>query len=238
MRFILEALVVLGLIALVGVFFFQQRTGQQDLDRESLVRDELRLLYERTSYHAALEFSETIDNNEYPTTEFPVQIDPAWFGGRQPGNVLADEGHPWIDVAPPGDMALHPPDPVLLREDQAGVWYNPNNGIFRARTPADAGDELTLARYNRINSTELAALPRDGDATRRPLAYVPGHAPGSALASRERSTTSVSIAGVPDPRVEAAAAGHDDSGLFAQVEFLHQPEGEKPAPRRPSLRTD
>ncbi len=182
MRVLINILVALTLVALAAMYFAQQRSGEQTLVQEQQVRESLERLHERAAYHGALLLSETTGQTDRPAMPFPVAIEPAWFGGDQPGNVLASSASPWLDVAPRGDGSLNPPDPVLYHEDQAGVWYNPNNGVFRARTPPAAGDVQTLARYNRLNNTDLEALPRDADPARSPLAYTPGSAPALVLA--------------------------------------------------------
>ncbi|MEM1444776.1 MAG: hypothetical protein AAGF84_01870 [Planctomycetota bacterium] len=196
MRLLIDSLVALAVIAVVGVFFLQQRSGEQMLAQEQQVRANLELLHERTALHGALRWGQMLDKNERPLTQFPIEVLPEWFGGAKPGNVIAaidQEGgeRPWLDIAPTGDMSEHPPDPVIVRPGQAGLWYNPNTGVFRARTPLEAGDALTLARYNRLNATSLAALTRDTDPTRQPLAYTPGKTPGSALAHGGESADAV-----------------------------------------------
>ncbi|MEM8783190.1 MAG: hypothetical protein AAGE65_10105 [Planctomycetota bacterium] len=201
MRLLIDSLVALAVVAVVGIFFAQQRSGEQTLEQEAQVRANLELLHERTAFHGALRWGQMLDQNQRPVTKFPVEVLPEWFGGATPGNVIAatdQEGgtRPWLDIAPVDDLSEHPPDPVLVRPGQAGVWYNPNNGVFRARTPLEAGDALTLARYNRLNDTSLSSLPRDTDPVRRPLAYTPGKTPGAALAHGGERRDAVEAVGV------------------------------------------
>lgn len=229
MRLIIDSLVALALVAVVVIYFAQQRSGDRVLEREEQVRANLETLHERTAFHAALRWGQYLQNDERPATKYPVEVDPAWFGGAQPGNAVAErdaEGRdrPWLDVAPTGDWSEHPPDPVLVRPGQAGFWYNPNNGVFRARTPLEAGDAMTLARYNRLNDTALAELPRDTDPQRQPLAYTPGRSPGSALA-HGTGRASVDLSAQTSVALDAEA---DPAALFAPVEFEFDLEWETP----------
>ncbi len=201
MRLLIDSLVALAVVAVVVIYFAQRRSGEATLALEQEVRANLDVLHERTAFHGALRWGQMLENDERPMTKFPVEVMPAWFGGAMPGNVVAatdQEGgaRPWLDVAPTDDLSEHPPDPVLVRPGQAGLWYNPNTGVFRARTPLEAGDALTLARYNRLNGTSLSALPRDTDPQRQPLAYTPGKAPGSALAHGGERLDDVQAVGV------------------------------------------
>ncbi|MEM7578093.1 MAG: hypothetical protein AAF328_11550 [Planctomycetota bacterium] len=226
MRLLIDSLVALAVVAVVWIFFAQQRSGEQTLAQEAEVRANLALLQERTAFHGALRWGQMLQNDERPITKFPVQVLPEWFGGATPGNVLGaidQEGgdRPWLDVAPTDDLSEHPPDPVLVRPGQAGLWYNPNTGVFRARTPLEAGDALTLARYNRLNGTALSALPRDTDPTRQPLAYTPGKTPGAALAH----------GGEPTERVQEIGV----DAMFAPAVFDFDFEWEDPVPTRANL---
>ncbi|MEM1097256.1 MAG: hypothetical protein AAGH92_00575 [Planctomycetota bacterium] len=227
-RLLIDSLVALAVVAVVGVFFLQQRSGEQTLAQEEQVRANLALLHERTAFHGALRWGQMLEKDELPITKFPVEVLPEWFGGLTPSNVIAaDDGQggarPWLDVAPTDDFSEHPPDPVIVRPGQAGFWYNPNTGVFRARTPLEAGDALTLARYNRLNDTSLAALPRDTDPARRPLAYSPGKTPGAALAHGGESSE-------PVQQVDVDA-------MFAPAGFEFDFEWEEPVPTRANLGT-
>src|SRR5690606_29054642 len=71
-------------------------------------------------------------------------------------------------VAPEGDTHDHPPDPVLISKEQAGFWYNPALGVFRARVPQQVTAQETLTLYNRVNGTALLSLPVSDDPARQP----------------------------------------------------------------------
>ena len=218
MRFVFPILLVAVLAALAALFFTQQRHVAQVADAKQQTRDDLDRLTERTAYHGALEQSQrpTVDPDALP---FPLEVRLEWFGDDVPRNRLAP-GHPWIDVAPYGDESTHPPDPVLLRPDQAGIWYNPNNGMFRARVQPGVGDAETLAFYNRVNDSDLPDLSRDLSADRAPLAYHPPALPGHTLAAP--ATT-------PLPEEEAPGAALFEPADLGNHDWM--PEALRPEPQ-------
>ena len=104
---------------------------------------------------------------------FPRYISPEWFvADGLPMNATVPGRHPWLDVAPPDDHSDHPPDPVITWEGQAGIWYNPNRGVFRARVMPQWSETATLHLYNLLNDTELTRLSVSeirGDRQPKPL---------------------------------------------------------------------
>ncbi|MCC6682883.1 MAG: hypothetical protein IT445_18450 [Phycisphaeraceae bacterium] len=184
MRLVIDSLIALMMVSLLGtVLWAHQRQQQQDLSRQMLC-DALARLHQQTVYHGALGDVDLSDNG------FPQQVMPDWFGQQFPCNTLTDARRPWIDVAPPGDMADQPPDPVLTEEQQAAFWYNPNRGLFRARVPAQVNDRQTLALYNQINQCALHELPLISDETRQPIAHAP--LPTAAVAKAPRGNAAMS----------------------------------------------
>jgi type II secretory pathway pseudopilin PulG len=176
MRLLIDTLIALMLVGiLAGIVVYHQRESRQ-LQRYQQVHAALAQLHEKALYQGAL--------GDEPTTQtgFPATVSPLWFHGDLPLNVLVPGRHAWVDIAPPGDMSEHPPDPVCIKPQQAGFWYNPNRGIFRARVPEQHSESLTLAEYNRINTTYLKQLPLHYDSARRPVALQ--------LASMTQATTS------------------------------------------------
>ena len=173
MRRVVDILVVLSVLATAGVILQHRRAQTQPEDRETGVRQSLTRLYERASYFGAL--SQTEGD---ATTLWPSEVLTSWFGSDLPTNAMLSGvegviGRPWLDLAPPGDEAVHPPDPVAVELSQAQFWYNPELGIFRARVPATLGEQDALSLYNRLNGVDLAELHRDASPERRPLAYQP-----------------------------------------------------------------
>ena len=203
------------------------------------VQDSLARLYERASYYGALE-----NSLETTRTLWPVAVLPEWFGHDLPRNRILPgvndtdrQGRPWIDVAPPGDDSPHPPDPVAVRKDQAQFWYNPNVGVFRARVPATLGEGDALALYNQLNGVELEVLDRDTNPDRIPLAYTPGRAPSTSLASRDSAADEPSSATLTTRETVVADIHRPvEPSLFRPEPVTHYPGLEpetEPEPAKP-----
>ena len=72
---------------------------------------------------------------------WPVTIDPAWFDGALPANAMLTGARPWLEVAAPDQANLK--HPVVRQAVDVGTpafWYNPGNGIVRARVPVMISD--------------------------------------------------------------------------------------------------
>lgn len=172
MRLIVDSLIALMLVAILGTIVLHYRQQQQEFEQIRIVHHALARLHEQTIYHRALEQVREARARHARTVneavDFPEFVAPTWFGDDLPLNVLAPIRQPWLDVAAPADSGDHPPDPVIKHPDQAGFWYNPNRGVFRARVPAQFSEERTLELYNRVNATYLLELPYDDDPQRQP----------------------------------------------------------------------
>ena len=179
MRLVLDSLIALMLVGILGAVLVHYRQQQQRLETVRFVHRSLADLHEQATYHRALATAAHADDTEAiarrkqapDDAPFPRHISPNWFGPKLPLNVLADTRQPWIDLAPKDDLSAHPPDPVLRGMGQAGFWYNPSRGIFRARVPPQLSEQATLNLYNRVNGTALMALPQDESAQRQPRSH-------------------------------------------------------------------
>ncbi len=155
----LIALLLLGVLASVLLYHRNKKL----LDQQSqLVQQALAVLHDQIAYHAAMELGES------GTTVFPAAASPLWFKTGLPMNILVPGWHPWLDVAPTGDMEDDPPDPIVTHAGQAGLWYNPNRGVFRARVQDQGSESATLTLYNKLNGTELKLLPTADRQARQP----------------------------------------------------------------------
>lgn len=66
---------------------------------------------------------------------------------------------PWLEVAPAADAdLLHPRVRVTIDEGLAAFWYNPFQGVVRARVPVLVSDTDATALYNRVNGTSLSSI--------------------------------------------------------------------------------
>lgn len=99
---------------------------------------------------------------------WPITIDPAWFGTDVPKNALLTGARPWLEVASPDEKALtHPVVRQAVNRDVAAFWYNPSNGIVRARAGVMVSDKAAIEAYNRVNSSSITTLVYvDVDATK------------------------------------------------------------------------
>lgn len=211
MRLVLHSLIALAAVFGLGAMLLHNRAQDTRAADVAFVQESLTRLHERTAYHAALKAAAADD----PRNALLVAVEPGWFGQRLPLNVLLDVDHPWIDLAPPGDRSDHPPDPVIRRGHQAGFWYNPTLGVFRARVPQQATERQTLELYNTLNTAELAALPLIADPLRAPLAYRPGITPGTAHASPVYRPANPITQALPAPDAETPLANTPPaSGFF------------------------
>lgn len=177
MRLLIDSMIAVMLVVILAVVLVHMRQQQTQVEDIRFVNDSLARLHEQAVFYRA------ISEVEQSESGFPLRVEPGWFGDALPLNVALPSRHPWVDVAPPGDTADHPPDPVVHRPDQAGFWYNPNRGIFRARVTPQVSREATIELYNRLNGTGLARLPEDPDPDRIPMALDP----------------TASFAGAPEP---------------------------------------
>ena len=234
MRRLTDALILLLVLGVAGGVVHHRRSlAAADVTGEG-VKAALTRLYERASYYGALEHS-----MRETGTPFPLAIDPEWFGSRLPVNTLLGGEHPWLDVAPPGDDAAHPPDPVATRPGQAGFWYNPARGVFRARVSPHLGDDEALALYNELNGTGLTELRRDADPARRPLVYLPGETSAASLAApfyRPALEAKGAAPGPLEPEPEDIFFYNPDSAWERQFrEPVEEPAADPGGGRRPRL---
>lgn len=153
MRLLIDTLVALMLAGMLGgVLWFQNQSTSAD---EELVdaRQSLRRIQQEIAYHAAIA--------DVPLTGrgFPRTVDPEWFDGNLPENDLVKDARPWLEIVSVEQANLkHPPVRVLLDESYAAFWYNPYEGIVRARVPVNVSDELTLYTYNALNDSDETVL--------------------------------------------------------------------------------
>jgi len=165
MRLAVDTAIALMLTLLLGGVIWYHMRGNSQIHQVEAVRHALAQVREKSLLASALG---EVDVTE---TGFPKYPLPEWFKEGIPANTLVGPHHPWVDLAPPGDTSDHPPDPVVKSREQAGLWYNPNNGICRARVVAQFTERETLDLYNLVNGTMLAALPASRHDPHEPLPH-------------------------------------------------------------------
>ena len=90
---------------------------------------------------------------------WPETIDPAWFTEQPPRNDLVSPERPWVEIATADEADLR--DPLIrmtINPLLASFWYNPHQGVVRARVPVTISDSQSLEWYNRINGTNLDSI--------------------------------------------------------------------------------
>ena len=165
MRLAVDTAIALMLTLLLGGVVWYHMRGNTRLHQVETVRASLAEIREKSLLNAALDQAET-GQAGYP--DYPA---PQWFKAGLPVNAMLPMQHPWVDLAPPGDNADHPPDPIIKSRDQAGLWYNPSNGICRARILPQFTERETLDLYNLVNGTMLGSLPSAGGEQRAPMPH-------------------------------------------------------------------
>ena len=162
MRLATSLLIPVMVVLLVAGVIAYDHVQRQTRDRHSAVQQDLVRLRGQAAYRGA------VRQTAVTKAGFPTIICEEWFAGEPlPTNILVPGPHPWLDVAPSGDMSEHPPDPIVFGPDQGGFWYNPNIGVVRARVPWDHSAAKALEMYNKLNFTSLTRLPT-ADPSRRP----------------------------------------------------------------------
>jgi hypothetical protein len=100
---------------------------------------------------------------------WPVSVDPAWFEGQAPRNLLLSADRPWLEVASEDEAALlNPPLRIAAQGEIAAFWYNPYRGVVRARVPLLISEQDTINLYNRINHTTISACVEPFTPARKP----------------------------------------------------------------------
>lgn len=182
MRIVIDSLIVMMLVGVVAGIVVMRSGKKADEQGVAQVQASLDRLSEQAAYHT------TVQSAMQGKDTMLVHVHEAWFGETLPTNSLLGDEHPWIDLAPPGDLGMHPPDPVATDLAQAGFWYNPTTGVFRARVTPRSSEAQTLARYNQVNGTSLDAFEQIPDPSRAPIAHVPGTTPAAHYASMANQT--------------------------------------------------
>ncbi len=153
MRLLMNTLVALMLAGiLAGVIFFNRVQEAQASDTRGTV-DAIRQIQQQLTLQVALERVEMTDAG------WPRTVDTAWFPLELTDNGLLSPGHPWMEVAGPAQRhRLHPISITADDRSIASFWYNPYQGIVRARVPSGMTDAETLRLYNQVNKCGLTSL--------------------------------------------------------------------------------
>lgn len=106
-----------------------------------------------------LSYRATLQEIEINGRGWPVTVDPGWFRGKLPRNPLVPTRNPWLEIADESQHGLSNPRQILVVDGtMASFWYNPANGVVRARIGQPVSDRRALELYNRINGTDLDSI--------------------------------------------------------------------------------
>lgn len=153
MRFIVDVLVGLMLIGILGAVILHRGDPRVYSSEREITQQDVR------RFQRQIHLQTVLESEGQRLREFPMTIRPEWFGEELPRNALLSKTHPWLEIADEQERDhRHPPMPIALDESYAAFWYNPYQGIVRARAPGGLNDELTLELYNEVNGVDLKNL--------------------------------------------------------------------------------
>lgn len=143
-------LAAIGMVAGLGSYFLDEYKQQKLVHNLAADLDRFK---QTLSYRAAS------NQTEVNVRGWPVTVDPTWFGADPPRNPLVSADRPWLEVATPGEAAfMDPPVRIAIDNSVASFWYNPYQGVVRARVPIVISDRKALELYNSVNGTRLDSI--------------------------------------------------------------------------------
>lgn len=160
MRLLIDSLVAVMLAGLLASIILSDRAAEEETKDVEVATVDLHRLQREIYLQAALA--------EVPLSEhgFPITVDPEWFQGGLPRNPLLGPDHPWLEVADASQQNFkHPHDRMAADRLTAKFWYNPYQGIVRARVSSTLSENEALALYNQVNGCSLPNLFVDEPAT-------------------------------------------------------------------------
>jgi hypothetical protein len=153
MRLLIDSLVAVMLAALLAAIILSHRSDQERYRDVEVATLDLHRLQREIYLQAAL--------GAVPLSErgFPVTVDPEWFESGLPRNPLLGPDHPWLEVAGAAQQHLtHPPQRMAADRSTAKFWYNPYQGVVRARISSELSEAEALTLYNQVNGCRLPHL--------------------------------------------------------------------------------
>lgn len=153
MRWLRDIALLVLLIALgAGVVWWQQVQREERARIDQTTADTQRLERE-VRYRAATK------TGNLNARGWPVTVDPDWFLTEPPQNFVVSEDRPWLEIAVESEAGLlHPPVRMTLDEHGAAFWYNPYQGVVRARVPVEMTDQQATALYNAVNRVSIPSI--------------------------------------------------------------------------------
>jgi len=153
MRLVLDSLLALMLVGVLAGVTLHHRNERATEEKVKATRLEIHRFQTQIMIQAALE--------KVPLTQrgYPVSIEPGWFGGNLPANLLLDASYPWVEIAGHAERdRMHPARCMATSRSLAKFWYNPYRGVVRGRVPDTVSDATALRLYNRINDSQVSRV--------------------------------------------------------------------------------
>ena len=140
---ILIVVIILGILAAVVV---PQFSGASQDATGATLKSTLDVLKDRIDF----------EKHQSATGQYPATIDPTWFAsGIGPIHPENSFGVANVEVDTTAGL-MHPANKVLKAGMSGAFWYNPTEGIIRARVRDQGALLPTLSFYNEVNdSSEL-----------------------------------------------------------------------------------
>lgn len=153
MRWMRDVVAAVGLLGIVGGAVYLQRERRESESLIQMAQTDLRRMELEIKYRAATKTA------ELNARGWPVTVDPAWFADKPPDNPLLENNRPWVEVAGTSQAELlHPPVRMAINSELASFWYNPYQGVVRARVPVMVSDEKATELYNKINGVVMPSI--------------------------------------------------------------------------------
>ena len=90
---------------------------------------------------------------------WPALVSSDWFGAMPPQNHMVPSDRAWLEIASGADASqIHPSLLISTTREIPAFWYNPSNGVVRARVGPMLSDRRSLEIYNAINGCSLKSL--------------------------------------------------------------------------------
>jgi len=149
---LVEVLIVVVILGILAAIVVPQFTDASEETAAAALRSTLGTLRTRID----------LEYHRSTPPAWPATIDPAWFAA---GSALAHPqnsfGAPTVELDNTAGRT-HPVNKVLSAASAGAFWYNPTNGLVRARVAYRGNDAATLAFYNLVNSSSEADLGGGG----------------------------------------------------------------------------
>jgi hypothetical protein len=152
-RWLANIATLILIAALVGVLVMVARRRQEEQRNIDDTVAAIHRIEQTIKVHAAAGVT-TLNARGWPMT-----IEPAWFEQPVPRNFLLAGERPWIEIATAAEADLrHPRVRLAVDSSVAEFWYNPAQGVVRARVPVEVSDADATAMYNKVNGSGLGSI--------------------------------------------------------------------------------